>query len=60
MRKKIARVSHVFYILKFLKVPFLATWSSGGVAISIVVVFIVVVIAVADLMSKKRGTMEKI
>jgi hypothetical protein len=45
--------------LKILKEPFWATWSSGGVVISIVVVPIAVAIVVADLESKERGTMQK-
>jgi hypothetical protein len=52
-KKKIARVSPCFLHLKILKVPFWATWSSGGVVISIVVVPIAVVIVV------ERGTMQK-
>jgi hypothetical protein len=59
-KKKIARVSHVFYIWKFYKGPFWATWSSGGAGISIVVVSIVVAIVVADLVSKERGAMQKV
>jgi hypothetical protein len=58
-RKKIARVSSCFLHLKILKAPFQATWSSGGVAISIVVVTIVVVIVVADLVSKEGGMMQR-
>jgi hypothetical protein len=50
---------HGFYIWKFKKGPFWATWSSGEVCISIVIVFIVVVMVVADLVSKERGTMQK-
>jgi membrane protein insertase Oxa1/YidC/SpoIIIJ len=57
--KKNSRVSPCFLQLKILKEPFWATWSSGGVGISIVVVVIVVVIVVVDLMSKKGGTMQK-
>jgi hypothetical protein len=45
--------------LKILKEPFWATWCSGGVGISIVIVSIVAVIVVADLVSKERGTMQK-
>jgi hypothetical protein len=44
--------------LKILKGPFWATRSSGGVVISIGVVPIVVVIVVADLVSKEEGTMQ--
>jgi hypothetical protein len=45
--------------LKILKVPFRATWGSGGAANTIAVVFIAVVVIVADLVSKERGAMEK-
>jgi anti-sigma-K factor RskA len=54
LKKKIARVSHVFYIWKFLKQPLWATRSCGRVVINIVVVVVVVVIVVADLFSKKE------
>jgi hypothetical protein len=57
--KKIQGFSHVFYIWKFWKGPFWATWRSGGVGTRIVVVFIGVVFIVADLVSKEGGTMQK-
>jgi hypothetical protein len=46
--------------LKILKEPFWATWGSGGVGISMAVVSIVAVIVVAVLVSKERGTMQKV
>jgi hypothetical protein len=49
----------MFFHLKISKVTFWATWSSGGVGISNVIVFIVVVIVVADLVSKEGRTMQK-
>jgi hypothetical protein len=58
--KKIQGRPHVFYIWKFQKGPFWSTWSSGGVGISIVVVSIADVIVVADLVSKERGTKQKV
>jgi hypothetical protein len=58
-KKKISRVSLCFSHLKILKGPFWALKSSDGVSISIVVVFIVVGIVVADLVSKERGKMQK-
>jgi hypothetical protein len=49
----------MFFTFENFQEPFWATWSSGGVVISIVVVSIVVVIDVADLVSKERGAMQK-
>jgi hypothetical protein len=49
----------MFFTFENFKEPFWATWDSGEVLISIVVVPIAVVIVVADLVSKERGTMQK-
>jgi hypothetical protein len=49
----------MFLHLKILKEPFWATWSSGGVGVSIVVVSIAVVIVVVDLVSKEKKEMQK-
>jgi hypothetical protein len=49
----------MFFTFENLKEPFWATLGSGGVVISIVVVPIAIVIVVADLVSKERGTMQK-
>jgi heme/copper-type cytochrome/quinol oxidase subunit 4 len=49
----------MFLHLKILKEPFWATWDSVGVAISIVVAFIVVVIVVGDLVWKEGVAMQK-
>jgi hypothetical protein len=57
--KKICEGFPCFLDFKILKVPFWATWGSGGVGISIVVVPIVAVIVVVDLVSKERGAMQK-
>jgi hypothetical protein len=49
----------MFFTFENFKEPFWATWSSGEVVISSVVVFNVAVIVVADLVSKERGSMQK-
>jgi hypothetical protein len=58
--KKIARVSPCFLHLEILKVSFWATCNSGEVVISVVAIFIVVVIVVADLVLKEEGAMQKV
>jgi hypothetical protein len=58
-KKKNCEGFPMFFTLKNSKAPFWATWNSGGVVISIVVVFIAVAIVVVDLVSKERGTMQK-